>query len=203
MAKIQITFTGPTPAPANGYRVQYKKTSVNDYTALGYNPTSSPIVISGLENGVSYNVLVESDCGNETYSPVVAVIATPTKTFASCPATFTGTEAGSAYFMYPARYVNVYNSSIVQLMFSFNANDRPNRFTVYDENDMLVATTGWVGTANYSGPWGSSLNVAASGSFIVNRDPGSTYYKILVEAGPGAPVSPISDSWNLSVMCGV
>lgn len=201
MAKIQITFTGPTPAPSNGYRVQYKKTSVNDYTALGYNPTSSPIVISGLENGVSYNVLVESDCGNETFSPVVAVIATPTKTFSICPANFSGTEAGSAYFTYPARYLDVFNNPTQNIQLNWNANDRPNRFTVYDENDNLVYSTGWVGQATYSGPWGASLNTASTGVAGFSRDPGSTFYKLLVEAGPASPTSPISDSWSASFSC--
>lgn len=201
MGKIQITFTPPSPAPANGYRVRYKKTTDANFITLAPNPTSSPIVISGVENGVSYNVAVEADCGSEVFSTAITATAAPTKTFSSCPASLSGTEAGSAFFTYPASYIDVYNSAIGSLAFNYNANDRPNRFNIYDEAGNLVATTGWVGTATYSGPWGASLSVSANGTIIVPRDPGSTYYKLVVEAGPAAPVSPISDSWNMSVTC--
>lgn len=201
MGKIQINFTPPSPAPANGYRVRYKKTTDTNYITLVPNPTASPVSISGLENGVSYNVSIEADCGSENYSSVINATAAPTKTFSSCPASLSGTEAGSAYYAYPAYYIDVFNASIVSLSFSYNASDRPNRFNIYDENNVLVHTTGWVGTASYSGPWGASLSVSGTGTFVVPRDPGSTYYKILVEAGPAAPIGPISDSWNLSVTC--
>ena len=203
MGKIQINFTAPSPAPSNGYRVRYKKSTDSNYITVAPNPTASPVVISGVENGVTYNVTIESDCGNENYSVVTSATAAPAKTFVSCPASLSGSEAGSAYYTYPAYYLDVFNPSITSLSFNYNANDRPNRYNIYDENNNLILSTGWVGTANYSGPWGASLNVAASGTFVVPRDPGSTYYKIVVEAGPGAPVSPISDSWNLSVICTV
>lgn len=203
MGKIQINFTAPSPAPANGYRVRYKKTTDSSYLTVVPNPTSSPVLISGVENGVSYNVSIEADCGSENYSTVVTSTAAPTKTFTSCPANLSGSDASSSYFLYPASYIDVFNPAIVSLTFSYNANERPNRFNVYDENNFLVYTTGWVGSASYTGPWGPSLSVTASGTFTISRDPGTTFYKVVVEAGPGAPVSPVSDSWTLSAICGV
>lgn len=201
MGKLQINFTPPASAPANGYRVRYKKTTDPDYITLAPNPTSSPVVISNLENGVSYNVTIESNCSNEVYSPVIGLVAAPSKTFYACGATITDTYAPSAYYTYADKHIDVYNSDISQLLFNFNANDRPNRFTVYDENGLLVATSGWVGTASYSGPWGASLSTSPSGSLTVIRDPGSTYYSLRVEAGPANPASPISDSWTVQVLC--
>jgi hypothetical protein len=201
MGKIQINFTAPSPAPANGYRVKYKKSTDSTYLTVSPNPTSSPVIISSVENGVSYNVTVESDCGGGTFSTLLNTTAVPAKTFFTCPANMTGNNAANTSFTYPDKYVDVFNPAISLLTLNYNAYDRPNRFTVYDENGNFVISTGWVGQATYSGPWGPSSTVPAVGQISFNRDPGVTYYTVRVEVAGGNPANPTSDSWEVQISC--
>lgn len=65
---LTIQFTPPTPAPANGYRVQYW--NVNNPSVVNTvspNPTTSPVSISGLAAGC-YNGTIEAACGGSQYS---------------------------------------------------------------------------------------------------------------------------------------
>jgi hypothetical protein len=75
--------------------------------------------------------------------------------------------------------------------------DVPNRFTLYNSSGSNVATTGWIGTANYPGPWGQSLN---NGSPITMTAPtaGSATFKLRIET---SPPSNINDAWTASVGC--
>lgn len=81
-----------------------------------------------------------------------------------------------------------------------NAQERPNRFNVYDDVDNLIGTTDWLGTASYSGPWGASLNASESGNITFNYNSARTY-ELRVDIGPADPASPISDAWQASVNC--
>jgi hypothetical protein len=84
--------------------------------------------------------------------------------------------------------------------FVYDAFDRPNRFNLYD-NGGLVATSGWVGYADYSGPWGSDLNVSPNGSFTYDFSTTLGRY-VEIEYGPASPTTPISDSAEWSLTCG-
>lgn len=67
---LTITFTAASPAPANGYRVKYWPVSdPSNITTVSPNPTSSPVVISGLPQN-SYAGTVEADCGGGNYSSI-------------------------------------------------------------------------------------------------------------------------------------
>lgn len=77
---LTITFAETSPDPQGGYRVTYWPTnSPASATVITPNPTSSPVVITGL-NGTSYSGTVEAACGGGNYST---------------PATFTGTAGAS------------------------------------------------------------------------------------------------------------
>jgi hypothetical protein len=97
-------------------------------------------------------------------------------------------------------YFNVSVSSTVttQVYFNWTSYDRPNRFDVYDSIGLRY-TTGWVGYANYAGPWGASLNTATTGSQPITWLSTSGRY-VSVAAGPADPSAPLSDTntWNLT-----
>lgn len=65
---LTITFAAVSPAPQGGYRVKYWPTnSPASVTTITPNPTSSPVVITGLD-GTSYSGTVEASCGGGNYS---------------------------------------------------------------------------------------------------------------------------------------
>lgn len=63
MATLTVDFVEPTPAPVNGYVVKYRKVGETVWSMVTPNPTSSPVVISDLDN-TSYEGTVRSDCGS-------------------------------------------------------------------------------------------------------------------------------------------
>ncbi len=83
---------------------------------------------------------------------------------------------------------------------SIQAYDRPNRVTVID-NSGTVYDSGWIGYANYSGPWGSNLN---NQSYIRdNFDYGSTSGRQLRVLGGASDLNDImNDVVNISISCG-
>lgn len=79
---------------------------------------------------------------------------------------------------------------------SLQSYDVPNRFTVYNAaTGALVATSGWMGFANYSGPWGMSINTPTSGT--LNFTKSTNIYLLLVETS----VNGTSDAWNTTMSC--
>lgn len=81
---------------------------------------------------------------------------------------------------------------------NWQAMDRPNRFTLYN-NGVLVETTGWRGTAAYGGPWGASLSTAASGTITFDVSGGP--YTLRVEVGNADPDNILSDNFQVEVLC--
>lgn len=201
MAKLTVTFTPPSPAPSGGYRVKYRKVGTTSWNTVSPYPTSSPVVISGVENGVDYETTIEAACDGGVFSSLQAITAPNNRTYVSCGASVSNNYSGTGYYQYPQIYIDTFSSSISALNISWNAIDRPNRFTLYDEDGNLVATTGWKGTASYSGPWGTSLSTGTSGIMTVTKSPTSTYYRLVVEAGPANTSSPINDTWDAIIGC--
>lgn len=116
----------------------------------------------------------------------------------SCGVTITQETASLMYVNLGFFDINVDGISHVDL--SWDAVNRPNRFTLYD-NGVGVLTTGWVGVAPYPGPWGASLSTAVTG--IIPFDPILGHeYQLLIEVGPAGP-SPhdISDNFFVTVIC--
>ena len=106
------------------------------------------------------------------------------------------TYDGNDYHIYNNYFIcNDLGTSTIQ--FNWVALDRPNRFNLYGPSGLL-ATSGWVGTATYPGPWGASLSTPNSGTLGV---PYTNGMYLQVEAGPASPTSPISDAWQGIFVC--
>jgi len=71
----------------------------------------------------------------------------------------------------------------------------PNRFTIYN-GATQVATTGWIGVANFSGPWGSSLNVPGPATITFSKTVNS--YTLHVETSTPADST---DTYQINVYC--
>ena len=69
MASITLTWTGSNPAPVNGYRIKYWRTT-NPGTVFTVTPNvvSSPYTITGLQDGSNYTGTIEASCAGGTYS---------------------------------------------------------------------------------------------------------------------------------------
>lgn len=63
-----------------GYNVQYKLAASLDWTDWLPNPITSPIVITGLDDDVAYNVLIRRMCCDGTVSDWVQIDVTTTIT---------------------------------------------------------------------------------------------------------------------------
>ena len=69
MSSLTITFTPSSTGIS--YRVKYKVVGAPTFTTLGTEPTTSPIVIAGLDGTLAYTGTIESDCGGGLYSTPV------------------------------------------------------------------------------------------------------------------------------------
>ena len=75
MSTLTITFTPPATAPADGYIVQYRAVGTSTYTTVSPNPTSSPVVITGVDGSLSYEGLIQASCGSGFSSDAIPFTA--------------------------------------------------------------------------------------------------------------------------------
>ena len=114
-----------------------------------------------------------------------------------CGSYLSANYGSQGYYMYPAYNIDL--SSTPQgstITINVQSYDVPNRFTVSDANGQLIAYTNWMGYANYSGPWGQSLNTVESQYLTFVKDITSSFI-LKVETS----VNTTSDSWNASISC--
>lgn len=69
MATLTLAFVS-TNNPTNGYIVKYRQVGTTQYTTVTPNPTSSPILITGLGAGLTYEGTIQADCGSGQYGTV-------------------------------------------------------------------------------------------------------------------------------------
>jgi hypothetical protein len=122
------------------------------------------------------------------------VTPTPSPSVACCGnAAGEGSYAGTDLYVYPNTYIcsTFTNTAILWV----SALDRPNRFSIYDSSGQ-VTSSGWVGIANYPGPWGASLNVVTPISIPFTWNSSTDRY-VSVEAGNGS----ISDAYEWILSC--
>lgn len=113
-----------------------------------------------------------------------------------CGSNLSGSYGGTGYYTYPANTLDLTTTSYAaQISISVGSYDVPNRFTIYDANNNYVAGTSWMGYANYSGPWGMSLNTPQTQTITFDKK--NTTYTLKVETS----TTSISDSWYASVSC--
>jgi hypothetical protein len=74
----------------------------------------------------------------------------------------------------------------------------PNRFTLYDSNNNLIATSNWIGYSTTPGPWGQSLNTTAPYVMTFTRTVNmSDTFRMKIETS----TSNITDRWEFSTNC--
>ncbi|SDD44299.1 hypothetical protein SAMN04488104_103019 [Algoriphagus faecimaris] len=108
----------------------------------------------------------------------------------------------NSYYQYPAQNLNI-GSLLIGEDFSitFHVYDIPNRYTIKSGGNTIY-TTGWIGTANYPGPWGQSINTFNSLNVNLTKNY-STTYEVIVETQtpPNYSYSPNQDNWEVWVTC--
>lgn len=85
-----------------------------------------------------------------------------------------------------------------QITLFWDALGRPNRFDVH-EGGSIIYTTGWVGIANYPGPWGQSLSTSTTGNANITFT-GTANRKIVVSRGPASSANE-SDAAQFNIQC--
>ena len=145
------------------------------------------------------NIFLHS--GSTGPCPTLTPTATPTSTLIpglGCSAgTISDTYSGNNEYTYPNQPISSSVDSYIN--FSWGSVDRPNRFSVYDSTGLLW-TSGWVGFADYAGPWGASLNTPSTGNSNICFLSSSGRY-VQVQAGNASPTTPISDAYNYIITC--
>ena len=98
MATLTLTFA-TNNTPTNGYIVKYRQVNTTSYTTVTPNPTGSPILITGLGAGASYEGTIQGDCGNGQYGTVSTFNATVAAQFnlARDPSSYTNACALTNY----------------------------------------------------------------------------------------------------------
>ena len=143
-----------------------------------------------------------------TPTPTQGPTPTPTATYPGCGSSLQGTYAPSNQ-QSDRRLLDLSGASNGStITVSYNGYDRPNRFTISNGLTNIIISGnngslsgGWVGTASYQGPWGSSLARPASGSMTFIYDNTKTY-ELIVDIGNADPFNVISDSWDVTITCG-
>ncbi len=91
------------------------------------------------------------------------------------------------------------------------AYDIPNRFTlknasggtvqIKNSSGSMVYNTGWMGTASYPGPWGSSLSTNGSATFTFVKTQNIYQLQVETQTPPNYSYSPNQDNWGVTVSC--
>lgn len=168
---------------------------IDDFNSV-YNVNSDldvccdPLIVTddgiGSVNNATY--YIDSTCVDPPPPPPVCY---------TCEDSVVGNYEGNDYHAYPNYYIcdDIVSSN---LSIRYSGTTRPNRFSIYDFDGNLLTTTGWVGFANYAGPWGASLNTISTGTLSVVYQTG---LYVTVEAGPADPANPLADAFNFRVLC--
>lgn len=199
---LLISFTNASPTPANGYIVKWKRASDSTYTTVSPNPTSSPVSVSNVPACEDVDVIVQSSCGPGQLSTEQTTVATGGGYFLRCGCSFQGSIGQVEFYQYPnisLFFGGVTNGTTITL--NYNAQGRPNRFEIYNViTNSVVATSGWVGTGGYTGPWSPGSPGTANGTLTFTFDISGSYF-LRVAAGPANPSTEESDSWEVSLNC--
>lgn len=175
-------------------------------TAINIPATSLLSFIKGTSN--SYTLIIETapqgltDTWNVSISCASGLSPTPEPSCA-CGTYISNSRTGTGYYAYPNKLLDLSCASYggkygLAIQLHCDPVDVPNRFSVYNANGEIVATSGWIGTANYSGPWGASLNSPSAQNISFMRDGISSFYYLKVET---STLSNASDAWNVSLTC--
>jgi hypothetical protein len=135
--------------------------------------------------------------GNQSKGDPIIKNPTAGRVAAGCGGFASGSYGGSGYYTYPATTIDASSISATgHISVYCTPYDVPNRFTVKNSSGTTVGYTGWLGYANYPGPWGQSLNAGAQTIYFTRGS--STTFTLSVET-----VAPSSqnDAWEASIGC--
>ena len=198
---LRISFTAPNPVPDNGYRVKWRVVGTSTYTTATGPFTSSPVTLNNIPSCENVEGTVEAVCG-ATYSSVATFLAVKDTVYV-CNASISGSTTSGAYYIYPKKVFDLQGSGDT-VTINYNAFDLPNRFNFYNSDNNLVGNSGWKGYSTFPGPWGTSLNTPATGSFSFSKaatgGDGRWYYLTTEFVGTGTDTT---DAWNATVACTV
>lgn len=177
---------------------------------LGTTPTSTP---TSTPTTTPTSTVTETVGATPTDTPTSTITETPTTTltttetptaaFPGCGDIITDTYSPSDYTLQTHSLDLTDAASGDTITISYVANDRPNRFNIYDTSNNLIVTSGWVGDDNtYPGPWGMAGDLAGTGtgSMQFTYD-SSKQYELKVDVGPANPSTLPSDSWTVTITC--
>jgi len=145
---------------------------------------------------------------SSTATPTPTPTPTPTATSAvalpGCGDTISNTYAPSGNTI-QTHYLDLTSATSGDtITLHYTANERPDRFNIYDNSNNLVVTSGWVGSDNtYVGPWGgvgSLVDPDGDGYMDFTYDSSKTY-KLTVDVGPANSSNILSDGWTVTIAC--
>lgn len=164
---LTVTFAETSPDPQGGYRVTYWPTnSPSSAIVVTPNPTSSPVVITGL-SGTSYSGTVEAACGGGNYSTPASFTGVAGSSGAATLATSIVCSSGYGFYDLTGTVGN-----IVRVKLSVSGLLSPT------STSWLSATMGST-TPNFSA-YGTTACYPAGGSVGVNLD---VYKNITIPSG--------------------
>ena len=134
---------------------------------------------------------------NVLIQPASSSISPNTSSTYGCGSSLSGNYYGTGYYSYPEYTIDVSSSLLgSDITLAVQSYDVPNKFTIYDSLGNVVASSNWMGIANYSGPWGMSLNAPETANLQWHYGT-SANFTLRVET----ETSSYSDSWNATVLC--
>lgn len=184
----QVEIGGSTPFTLSNIIKPSWMTIVLDPDGIHVNLTGNPIAADNIP--ISFQV--NNDCGNYVHNDTIN-----SRLLYGCGSGIVvSNDPNTSFHSYGNFYLDT--DSVASMTILWVSNARPNQFYVVDDNDnSTVATSGWVGEANYPGPWGmTGLSTAQNGSFSFNPIAGHTYH-LHVDAGNGDT----NDTWEVSIAC--
>lgn len=195
---LRIVFTAPNPVPSSGYRIKWRVVGSSTYITEAGPFLSSPATINNVPACEDVEGTVEGVCGG-VYSSVVSFTATKEQSVV-CGGTFSGSILSSSFVIYPKKLIDLQGSADA-ITLSYDATTIPNRFNLYNSENALIVSSGWKGTAAYSGPWGASLSTSSTGTITFNKSTAGgdqRWYYLTTEHAGNANTT---DSWSATLSC--
>jgi len=193
---LSVPFTGSVTPPASGYKIGWKVSGSTDAFTYVSNVFTSPATLTNIPLCQDIQVEMSTVCNNgQSSTPQYSTVTGYTNY--GCASTITGTHTHNGAYTYPFYVINV-TSATSTVTLSYDVQNYPNKFTVYDDTNTLVATTGWRGVAGFSGSWGASLSTPTTGTLSFTKNTGSCFYKLVVESETN---SSVADTFTVGVSC--
>jgi hypothetical protein len=194
---VTVTFIPPAPAPSGGYRVKWRVKGTSSYTTATGPFTSSPIVLTNIPACEDIEGTIENDCGG-SYSNPVAFSASKVATMV-CGTTVSRSNTSTQSYIYPKELIDLSGTTSPTIYLNWSVGDIPNRIAVYNSENFQVANTGWKGSANYPGPWGSTLQTANTGTLDFQKASGDGRFFYILADNAGHPT--LGDNWQATLSC--